>query len=242
MQLTCNEKEFSLDLLLLLSLSVLCKLSYEIFLHIHQALAALSVYVIWQHLSLNFSFSRVYLYILAGIFPATLIWQCEIILYWSKRRQGACCQAYITQINETIKIKMIMSQPIKVKAEQYINMWISSVSFWFFVQSHLFVMMFLVKRNQKKLKLFIESCRDLTHELLLHEKIDMKSNRFHLALFSGLHGVSISVCKYENVLMVASDFSIAAELLYVKQLIHGYNNCKAHTHKVHLVWQLQSLG
>ena len=131
---------------------------------------------------------------------------------------------------------MIMFQPIKIKAEQYINMWISSVSFWFFVQSHLFVMMFWTEKNQKKLKLFIESCRDLTHELLLHEKIDMKSSRFCLALFSGSYEISISVCEYKNVLMIASGFNIIIKLLYVKQLIHDYNNCKTCIHRIHLVW------
>lgn len=135
---------------------------------------------------------------------------------------------------------MTMFQSIKIEAEQYINVWISSVSFWFFVQSHLFVMMFWVKKNQKKLKLFIESCRDLTCELLFHEKINMKSNRFCLALFSELHRVSISVCEYKNVLIIVSDFSIIIKLLYIKQLIHNYNNCKICTCRVHLMWQLQS--
>ncbi len=98
------------------------------------------------------------------------------------------------------------------------------------------------ERNQEELELFIEPRTGLTRELLFHGKIDMKSNRSRLALFSGPHGVSIPVCGYENVLMIASGFGIAAELPYVKQLIHGYNNCKARTRRVHLVWQLQSLG
>jgi hypothetical protein len=42
--------------------------------------------------------------------------------------------------------------------------------------------------------------------------------------------------------MIATGFGIAAQLPYVKQLIHGYNNCKARTRRVHLVWQLQSIG
>jgi NAD(P)H-flavin reductase len=42
-------------------------------------------------------------------------------------------------------------------------------------------------------------------------------------LFSGLHGISALVCKYENVLMIASDFGVAAYLPYLKRLIHGYN-------------------
>jgi NAD(P)H-flavin reductase len=70
----------------------------------------------------------------------------------------------------------------------------------------------------------------------------MKINRSRLALFSGPHGISTPVCAYESVIMIATGFGIAAQLPYVKQLILGYNNCKARTRRVHLVWQLQSIG
>ena len=70
----------------------------------------------------------------------------------------------------------------------------------------------------------------------------MKINRSRLALFSGPHRISTPVYAYESIIMIATGFGIAAQLPYVKQLIHGYNNCKARTRRVHLVWQLQSIG
>ncbi|OBS20597.1 hypothetical protein FPOA_06950 [Fusarium poae] len=42
--------------------------------------------------------------------------------------------------------------------------------------------------------------------------------------------------------MIASGFGIAAQLPYLKKLMHGYNSCKARTRRVHLVWKLQSLS
>jgi hypothetical protein len=54
--------------------------------------------------------------------------------------------------------------------------------------------------------------------------------------------VSIPVGDYETVFMVASGLGIAAELPYLKQLMYGYNTCKIRTRRVHLVWQLETLG
>ena len=96
--------------------------------------------------------------------------------------------------------------------------------------------------HQDTLELFIEPRRGLTHELLRRGKYDTKINRSRLAFFSGPYGISTPVCAYESVIMIATGFGIAAQLPYLKQLIHGYNNCKARTRRVHLVWQLQSIG
>lgn len=42
---------------------------------------------------------------------------------------------------------------------------------------------------------------------------------------------------YEKTLMVASDFGIAAQLPYVKQLIRGYTE-----RRMHLVWQVRDIS
>ena len=87
--------------------------------------------------------------------------------------------------------------------------------------------------------LFIEPRQGFTQKLLEYSK----SNRPPcLALFSGLHGTSAPVGEYETVLMVASGFSIAAQLSYLRQLIYKYNACKTRTRRIYLVWQLETLG
>lgn len=47
---------------------------------------------------------------------------------------------------------------------------------------------------------------------------------------------------YEIILMVASDFGIAAQLPYLKQLIRGYNERRLHARRVHLVWQVRDIS
>ncbi|TGO56040.1 hypothetical protein BCON_0083g00330 [Botryotinia convoluta] len=60
-------------------------------------------------------------------------------------------------------------------------------------------------------------------------------------MFSGPHGNSINMDDCENILMVASDFGIAAQLPYLKQLIHGYNTRKLRAKRIHLVWQVRDI-
>ncbi|KAI9777253.1 MAG: hypothetical protein M1839_008983 [Geoglossum umbratile] len=74
---------------------------------------------------------------------------------------------------------------------------------------------------QDHLDLFIEPRRGLTRELLYHAKNDHSVNP--LVLFSGPHGKSTRMDKYENILMVTTGFGIAGHLPYLKQLIHSYN-------------------
>jgi NAD(P)H-flavin reductase len=61
-------------------------------------------------------------------------------------------------------------------------------------------------------------------------------------MFSGPHGQSIAMEKYETVLMVASGFGIAAQLPYLKRLIHGYNSREVFARRIHLVWQIEDKG
>jgi NAD(P)H-flavin reductase len=47
-------------------------------------------------------------------------------------------------------------------------------------------------------------------------------------MFSGPYGIDLAKDRYESVLIVASGFSIAALLPYLKKLIHGYNARMGH--------------
>ena len=62
------------------------------------------------------------------------------------------------------------------------------------------------------------------------------------AMFTGPHGASESVDEYETVLLMATDFGIAAATPYLKEMIHGYNTCTLQLRRIHLVWQVETLG
>lgn len=171
-----------------------------------------------------------------------LLLQCGFTIYQNKAIGRCYSRASITHVNDIVKIRLNLSRPIRVRAGQYIGLWIPTVSFWSFMQSHLFVVTSWSEGKQSSLDLFIEPRRGLTQEILRHSKISYNGSSSYLALFSGPHGISAPVGDYETVLMIASGFGIAAHLPYLKKLIYGYNACKTHTRRIHLIWQLETLG
>ena len=156
---------------------------------------------------------------------------------------SASSRAYITHAYDTVSIRLRLSRPLKVKAGQYICLWIPipSVSYWSLSQIHPFTVTSWSEGEQNYLDLFIEPRRGFTQKLLTYSKLHHGGGRC-LALFSGPHGVGTPIDDYETVLLIASGFGIAALLPHLKQLIYGYNTCKTRTRRVHLVWQLETIG
>jgi len=163
-----------------------------------------------------------------------------IIIYRNGVFRYSCARAHITHEYGAIRLRLQLQKPLHIEAGQYINLWIPSVSFWSFLQSHPFVVISWAAKPQNHLDLFIKPRQGLTRELLDHAKNGFAINP--LVLLSGPHGKSVPMNDYENILMVASDFGIAALLPYLKQLIHGYNARKVRARRIHLVWQVRDLG
>lgn len=149
-------------------------------------------------------------------------------------------RAEITHEFGAVRIRIQLQKRLKVKAGQAVNLWIPSVSFWSFLQSHPFVVISWAEKPQDHLDLFVKPQRGLTRELLYHARSGYAMNPW--VLFSGPHGRSIPMDAYENILMVASGFGIAAHLPYLKQLIHGYNAREVRARRIHLVWQVQDIS
>lgn len=121
-----------------------------------------------------------------------------------------------------------------------INLWIPSISFRSFLQSHPFTVISWAAKEQDTLDLLIEPQRGFTRELLYHAKNGYTINPIVMA--SGPHGANVSMDGYESVLMVASGFGIAAQLPHLKKLIYGYNTRVVRARRIHLVWQIKSKG
>ncbi|OJD23047.1 hypothetical protein ACJ73_05605 [Blastomyces percursus] len=244
----------SLGLLSLLFMPFFRQLTYEIFLRLHQMTACLCVYAIWRHLPSHGVVPRLYLYISLGTSLVTLFLQYVLFLY----RNGVftsrgCPRALVTYLArgddsdsddrraKPIKIRVALSRPLKIRPGQYINLWMRSVSWWSWVQSHPFTVMSWSPVEQSTLDLFIQPRHGLTLDLLRHVEVDHGISLSFPALVSGPHGTSESAGQYETVLVVASDFGVAPVIPYLKQLIHSYNISTSRTRRVHFVWQLRTL-
>jgi NAD(P)H-flavin reductase len=181
------------------------------------------------------------LYVLAGVAGFSVIVLGLLIV----RRNGIfrykLPRADIMHNRGAVLVRVVLSRPIHVKAGQYICLWvfIPSTSIRSVVEYHPFVVANWSDATLETLDLLIEPREGLTQHLLRRSKTREDLCR---ALFSGPHGSSVPVGDYEVVLMVASGYGIAAQLPYLKQLLHEYNSRKARSRRIHLVWELETLG
>ena len=148
------------------------------------------------------------------------------------------------KMSDEIKVIVIVSFRLQIQPEQYINLWISLISFWFFLQNYSFVIAFCIKEESTTLKLLIESQKELIFKFLRNSinVSDSASADLRLTLFSESHEFSASLAKFETVLLMTSRLEIVTQLSYLRHLIRDYNDFQVHTRRIHLIWQLESLN
>ena len=166
--------------------------------------------------------------------------QTSIVIYQNSIFYYTYTQAYITYEYSTVRVRIQLQKLLKIKAGQAINLWILSISFQSFLQSYLFIVISQVEILQNYLDLFIEPQRGLTRELLYYTRNRHIMNP--LVLLSRPYRKSISIDSCQNILMIASDFGITVYLLYLKQLINGYNSREVCTYRIYLVQQVRDIS
>lgn len=241
----------SLLTVVVLSIRILRHPSYEIFLRLHQALAFLSLYAIWRHIHSQKMLPRLYITIAVGSFLITSVVQWIMILYRNFSFRDGCCRALITRRNGAVRINIRLPRPLYLRAGQYINIWIPSISFWSFLQSHPFTIVSWTDGQPMFVDLLVEPKSGFTNRLMQYARDssleapsveDYSASDFRIVWFSGPHGSSTNVGEFGSVLLVATDFGIAAQLPVLKELISGFNRCEVRTRRIHLVWQLRAWG
>ncbi|KAJ3499729.1 hypothetical protein NLG97_g111 [Lecanicillium saksenae] len=207
--------------------------SYEAALRIHQMFAVAFAYGLWRHVSSTKLFPRLYLYVGGALFlTISLCWAASV----SYRNRSGLSTAQISYDNGAIKVTLHLSKPLKLKAGQYINLWIPSAGLGSAAQTHPFTVISWSDKPQKHLDLFIEPRGGLTKHLAALSEQGPTSRR---AMLSGPHGKQLPIYSYENVVMLATGFGIAAHLPYLRKLIHDQNSRATSTRRIHLVWQIE---
>ena len=92
------------------------------------------------------------------------------------------------------------------------------------------------------MELLVQPHHGLTADLLHHASLAPESSVAFLTLFTGPHGTSEDVSQYESALLIASGFGVAAAVPYLMKMIYGYNTCTLQVRRLHLVWQVDSIG
>jgi predicted ferric reductase len=232
---------------------------YELFLRTHHSLAVLYFYSIWRHLPSDSVFPRLYLYVPLLILSLTTLYQLGNLLYQNSvlssrpsPRATITCKPFDPDttkgdkengkedIEKVLKICVTLGKPLAIKAGQYIQLWMPSVSFGSWMQSHPFVVTSWSPKKQDVLELFIQVRRGFTSKL--HQYASISGSASFPVFVTGPFGISHSLSRYETVLAVASNFGIAGLVPYIKQLLYGYNTSTARIRRIHLVWEAKTLG
>ena len=239
--------------LLLFSFPFFRRLSYEIFLRLHQGLAVVFIYFTWRHLPSHSVFPRIYVYVPVGFLLLTALLETSLFLYRngvfpsrSYPRASIICEKHdpsnedYEDKEKPLKIRVALSRPLETKAGQYVNLWLPTVSLLSWTQTHPFMITSWGPGKQDALELFVQSHRGLTAKL--RARAAWEGSVSYTAFVSGPYGHTESVNKYESVLVVASGFGIAGIIPYLKQLLYGYNTCTSRVRRVHFVWQVATIG
>ena len=223
--------------------------SYEAALRTHQTLAFALAYGLWRHISPTDTFPGLYLYVGGALFIAFAILWLLSVLY---RNRSGFSTAQISYNFGALKVTLDLPRPLKVKAGQYVCLWIPWAGFGAVAQSHPFTIISWSNEPQEEFELFIEPRRGFTKKLL---SLSAHGPTKCIAMFSGPHGKHLPVDQYENIIMLATDFGVAAHLPYLKKLVHdersrsrsshmrdGHSSEASSKRRVHLVWQIDRGG
>ncbi|WQF90597.1 Putative FAD-binding 8, ferric reductase, NAD binding domain-containing protein [Colletotrichum destructivum] len=232
----------AIGVLVLLSIPAFKDNFYEVFMRLHQGLAILSIYGIWEHLALQPPLARLCLYVLIGASALSLLFLSCLVVHRNGLLGHGFPRTSINNSGDVIILKLSLSRPVLIDAGQSISLWVLTPSarlrsLW---QTHPFVVVSWSDSPLDTLDLLVEPRLGLTQKFLQFSK-SQKAQKTCLALFSGPHGTSIPVTDYDVVLMVASGYGIAAQLPYLKKLIYEFNSRKARTRRIHLVWKLGTI-
>lgn len=244
-------------LILLLSVPLLRRTFYECFIRAHQSLAGVFLYSTWRHLPSNRSLSGIC--IIVAILSLTLTSFLQIMSFCYRNglfTSRGYPRAYIycdtvededansesRKIEKALAVRVILPRAMKLDAGQYINLWMPTVGLFSCIQTHPFIVTSWSREAQTALDLYVKVQGGLSATLYRKARDAPNGSVVFPAFVTGPHGLTEPIHQYESVLLLANGSGIAAVLPYLRKLIHGRNTMTCCTRRVHLVWQLHTLG
>ncbi|KAH8587310.1 hypothetical protein B0O99DRAFT_694581 [Bisporella sp. PMI_857] len=242
----------SLGMIIVLSWPFLRRRFYEVFLRLHQFLAAATAVSILLHIPSK-PFPRMYLYITGGIFSVTTAIEALIFLYYNglfqrgktrkMPRVGEIFKLLNEDDNGPIQLTIDTQTPLKIDAGQYINIFIPSLGVRSIIQSHPFVVTSWTGKEQTKLELLIEPRRGWTRKLQSRAVAMSRQNGgLGRVLFTGPHGAIVPIGDYQYILMIATGYGITAQLPLLERLVQGTLAREVRARRVCLVWEFENIG
>ena len=201
----------------------------------HILLAAFASFAIFQHLSLKASQSKLYLVFGFICFTASTIMYC-IMLLWRNFKTGSRNEIEVRKIDDALKVSIRPCRRWKVKAGQFVYLWVPSVGFWSFCQTHPFMITWWSEDQRgraEQIECLVKIQDGFTRHLSNHTSVA------NLRLWiDGPYGSSMNYGDFGSVILCATGPGIAAQIPVAKQILEGFARLEVRTRRLYLVWQL----
>ena len=210
---------------------------YEWFPRSHLLLTAVVLVALRFHLSSKKLVARSFF--LGGIF----LWTVVTVLHWvyftfrNIASGRILAKARVMGLPGALKVAVNVPRPWHVKAGQYIFLSIPAAEITSVLQSHPFMIVWW-ERDMDGLTIFL--LMDPTRKFA--KKLDGHQNKKLVSLIDGPYGLEHNFGEYGTVLMFATGLGVAGHMLYIRDLVSGYNSCDVSTRRIVLIWQVDDRG
>ncbi|OBT43218.1 hypothetical protein VE00_06389 [Pseudogymnoascus sp. WSF 3629] len=223
----------SLGLLFVFSLHLLRDIMYEWFPRSHLILTAVVLVALWFHLPSKKLVARSFF--LAGVILWTVVTMLHLVYFTFRNIASGriLAKARVMGLPGAMKVAVNVARPWHVKAGQYIFLSIPAAELTSVLQSHPFLIVWW-ERNMDGLTIFL--LVDPTRRFA--NKLDSLQNKKLVSLIDGPYGLEHNFGEYGTVLMFATGLGIAGHMLYIRELVSGYNSCDVSTRRIVLIWQV----
>jgi len=220
---------------------------YEWFLNSHLMLAAVLLIAIWRHVPANKS-AELYLLIGVGLWTIATVVHWAVFIFtnvvFGKPLPTAIArrlvdgdipnQALVDRSYNVMQVDVTVPRPWRVKAGQSVFLSLPKLGVFTGLRGHPFMISWWERdSNGLTISLLVESRAGFT------AKLDGHRNEILRAYIDGPFGLRHNFGEYGTVVMFATGIGIAGHLLYIRDLIRGYNECEVKTHRIRLAWAIE---
>lgn len=231
-----DREQSGISLLSIVLLLVFKRFFYEFFAKSHYFLALFLASATWHHLFVQSVFASFYIIIAVSILLTTTMLRYARVFLRSITWNRLYATTNLISINDVIRAEIEVTGPWKVKAGDFIYIWMPGVSPWSSFQSHPFMISWWdedATGRGKRIHLLLKPRSGFTQRLMSHIHTP------HLKTWiDGPYGIGVKFESFGRVMMFASGIGIAAQIPFIKELLRNVEEYRVCTRKILLIWQL----
>ncbi|KAL2810501.1 FAD-binding domain-containing protein [Aspergillus cavernicola] len=212
-----------------ITLLVVRRCLYEVFIKMHYILALVALVAIWRHVRLQKVFAQLYMVVGSGILIATTLlhWVLLVIRNIAAGRFGS--RAQVSRGGDSAQVVIPVNRPFSVYAGMTVYIWMPGVSLLSMFCSHPFTVTWWEVNKQGKatsISLLAQKRDTFTQKLINHQAKEF------LTWIDGPYGEPINLSSYDNILLVASGIGITSQISYIRELLDH------HPKHIFVAWEL----